>query len=338
MTKFFLAIVVLMASCASKSMAVNNEAPVKLVVNAIVNADSSGNVAFSASATNASTYDFDFGNGVFQTVASGTVTYKYSASGNYTVNVIAKNASGKTIAKSIDVTVVAKQVLIWSEEFNTPGAPDASKWGYNIGTNGDGWGNNELEYYTNRSSNVVVANGVLKINAIKENYSGSTYTSARLLSQNKFSFKYGKIEFKAKLPDGVGTWPALWMLGNSITTAGWPSCGEIDVMEHRGMELNKIFGTVHHPGHSGANGDGGTTVISGATTGFHKYAAEWTSTSIKFSVDDQVFYTFSNTASLPFNDNFFIILNLAIGGNFAGPVDPALTNATMEVDYVRVYQ
>jgi beta-glucanase (GH16 family) len=109
-------------------------------------------------------------------------------------------------------------------------------------------------------------------------------------------------------------------------------------MDHRGMELNKIFGTVHHPGHSGGNADGGTTVISGATTGFHKYTAEWTAAAIKFYVDDQLFYTFPNTGSLPFNSNFFIIMNVAIGGTFGGPVDPAITNATMEVDYVRVYR
>ena len=338
MTKIFLAIGLFISSCASKSLTVNTEAPSNLSVTANVSTDNSGNVVFKATATNATTYDFDFGDGTFQTVASGEVTYKYTASGTYNVNVIAKNTSGKTISNSIDITVAVTQSLLWSDEFNNSGAPDPSKWGYDIGTGGGGWGNNELQYYTNRTDNAEVSGGVLKIKAKKENFSGSAYTSARLISKGKFDFKYGKIEFSAKLPDGVGTWPALWMLGSSISTVGWPACGEIDVMEHRGMELNKIFGTVHHPGHSGGNADGGTKVISGATTGFHKYTCEWTAAAIKFYVDDQVYYTFPNNSSVPFNSNFFIIMNVAIGGNFAGAVDPALTSAIMEVDYVRVYR
>ena len=338
MTKILLAIGLFISSCTSKSLTVNTEAPSNLSVTANVSTDNSGNVVFKATATNATTYDFDFGDGTFQTVASGEVTYKYTASGTYNVNAIAKNTSGKTISNSIDITVAVTQSLLWSDEFNNSGAPDPSKWGYDIGTGGGGWGNNELQYYTNRTDNAEVSGGVLKIKAKKENFSGSAYTSARLISKGKFDFKYGKIEFSAKLPDGVGTWPALWMLGSSISTVGWPACGEIDVMEHRGMELNKIFGTVHHPGHSGGNADGGTRVISGATTGFHKYTCEWTAASVKFYVDDQIYYTFPNNSSVPFNSNFFIIMNVAIGGNFAGAVDPALTSAIMEVDYVRVYR
>ncbi len=338
MTKILLAIGLFISSCASKTLTVNTEAPSNLSVTANVSNDNSGNVVFKATATNATTYDFDFGDGTFQTVATGEVTYKYNASGTYNVNVIAKNSSGKTISKAIDITVAVTQSLLWSDEFNNSGAPDPSKWGYDIGTGSGGWGNNELEYYTNRTDNAEVSGGVLKIKAKKENFSGSAYTSARLISKDKFDFKYGKIEFSAKLPAGLGTWPALWMLGSSISTVGWPACGEIDVMEHRGMELNKIFGTVHHPGHSGGNADGGTRVISGATTGFHKYTCEWTASSIKFYVDDIVYYTFPNNSSVPFNSNFFIIMNVAIGGNFAGAVDPALTSAIMEVDYVRVYR
>ena len=228
--------------------------------------------------------------------------------------------------------------MVWSEEFDTPGLPNASKWGYDIGTGSGGWGNNELEYYTNRIQNAEVTGGYLKITATKENYNGSAYTSARLLTKDKFSFKYGKIDVRAKLPAGVGTWPAIWMLGNNINTAGWPACGEADIMEHRGSELNKIFGTLHYPGRSGSNGDGTTVMITNATTQFHDYILEWTPAAIKFYVDTQLFYTVTNTSSLPFNQNFFIILNLAMGGNFGGPVDPAFTTDTMLVDYVRVYQ
>lgn len=126
------------------------------------------------------------------------------------------------------------QKLIWSDEFNLDGAPDATKWAYDIGTGDWGWGNNEAQYYTSRADNVKVQNGVLKIIAQRENYSGSNYTSARIKTQGKFTFKYGRVEMRAKLPSGGGTWPALWMLGNNITTAGWPACGEIDIMEHLG--------------------------------------------------------------------------------------------------------
>lgn len=314
----------------------NNTPPSNLQVNATVSTDNSGNVSFTATATNAVSFDYDFGNGVFQTVANGTVTYRYPASGTYTVNVIAKSASGQTISRSVSVTVTVALSLVWSDEFNTPGAPDPAKWGYDLGAGG--WGNQEVQYYTNRTDNASVSNGTLKITLKREDYSGSAYTSARLLSKGKFSFKYGKVEVSAKLPAGAGTWPAIWMLGDNISSVGWPACGEIDIMEHKGNDLNRIFGTLHHPGHSGGNGDGSTTVITNATTAFHKYTLEWTATSIKFLVDDVQFYAFTNSSSLPFNQNFFLILNVAMGGTFGGSVDPAFSSAAMEIDYVRVYQ
>ena len=333
-----LAAVIFLAGCKKDPAGggTDNTPPTNLTVSAVVSTDNSGNVSFTASATNAVSYDYDYGNGVFQTIASGVVTYKYPASGTYTVNVIAKSAGGQTIAKSIQVTVAVSQSLVWSDEFDTPGAPDPAKWGYDLG--GGGWGNGELQYYTNRVDNAVVSGGTLKIIAKAETFSGSSYTSARLLSKDKFSFKYGKVEARAKLPAGAGTWPAIWMLGNNINTVSWPGCGEIDIMEHRGNELNRIFGTLHHPGHSGGNGDGSTITITNAATAFHIYALEWTAASIKISVDNTVFYTFTNTASLPFNQNFFLILNVAMGGSFGGAVDPAFTNAAMEIDYIRVYQ
>lgn len=228
--------------------------------------------------------------------------------------------------------------LIWADEFNTEGTPDSLKWGYDLGNGDGGWGNSELEYYTKRPENVSVQGGVLKIKAIKESYRGSAYTSARLLSKNKFAFKYGRVEVRAKLPEGVGTWPAIWMLGSDIDMAGWPGCGEIDIMEHRGSELNKIFGTLHYPGRSGGNADGNTKIISNATSRFHKYSLEWSASSIKISVDDQAYHTVMNSEKIPFNHDFFFILNIAMGGTFAGAVDPSFNNSTMEVDYIRVYQ
>ncbi len=315
-----------------------NTPPTNLTVSAIVNTNNSGNVAFTASATNAVSYDYDFGNGVFQTIASGVVTYRYTASGTYTVNVVAKSQGGLTISKSIQVPVVVTQALLWSDEFDVDGAPNTGKWGYDIGTGSNGWGNSELQYYTSRPENAVVQGGVLKIKAIRESFSGSAFTSAKLLSKGKFSFKYGKIETRAKLPVGVGTWPAIWTLGNNISTVGWPACGEMDIMEHRGSALNRIFGTLHYPGRSGGNPDGGTIVITNATTEFHIYSLEWTPSFIKIYVDDQLYHTVANSPAIPFNQDFYIILNVAMGGTFAGAVDPAFTNSTMEIDYVRVYQ
>lgn len=326
------------SSCSKKSSENSIIVPSNLSLNAIVSTDNSGNVTFTASAVNAVSYDFDFGNGVFQTVVSGNVTYKYPASGNYTVNVTAKSSSGLTASKSVQINVTVALTLVWSDEFDSPGSPNPSKWGYDIGTGSGGWGNNELQYYTDRQDNAVISNGTLKIIAKKENYSGSAYTSARLLTKDKFSFKYGKVEARAKIPVGVGTWPAIWMLGNNINSVGWPACGEIDIMEHVGRDLNKIFGTLHYPGHSGGNGSSSTTIISNATTEFHKYSMEWNATTIKFYVDDALFYTFTNNSTLPFNQNFFLIMNLAMGGNFGGSIDPAFNSATFEIDYIRVYQ
>jgi beta-glucanase (GH16 family) len=314
----------------------NGVAPTNLTVTATPSTDNSGNVAFVASATNATTYDYDYGDGSYATVVSGVVTYKYAASGTYTVNVIAKSATGQTIAKSVQVTVTVVTSLLWSEEFSTDGAPDPAKWGYDLGAGG--WGNSELQYYTSRPENSVVQGGVLKIKLIKESYNGSNYTSARLLSKNKFSFKYGRVDISAKLPAGGGTWPALWMLGSNISTAGWPDCGEIDIMEHKGNELNKIYGTLHYPGHSGGNGDGATTTISNATTAFHTYSLDWSASAVKISVDGVLFKTVANSNSLPFNQDFFFILNVAMGGTFGGNVDAAVAGGTMEVDYIRVYK
>lgn len=312
--------------------------PSNLEVTATVNPDESGNVSFVATANNAVSYDFDFGNNSFVTTATGITSIKYSATGIYSVVVVAKSSDGKSVSKTIQVNVTIKLNLVWSDEFNTDGAPDPAKWNYDIGTGTNGWGNNELQFYTSRSNNVFISNGTLKIVSKKEDFNGSPYTSARMLTQNKYSFKYGKVELFAKLPAGGGTWPAVWMLGNNITTVNWPACGEIDIMEHVGNQLNKVFGTLHYPARFGGNAIGGSVVIPTATTEFNKYTMEWTTSAIKFFVNDNLFFTFSNNNTLPFNQNFFLIMNVAMGGNFGGAVDPAFTTGTLEVDYIRVYQ
>lgn len=227
--------------------------------------------------------------------------------------------------------------MVWNDEFEVDGAPDPTKWSYNLGAGG--WGNSELQHYTDRLDNAVVQNGVLKIIAKAENFSGSNYTSARLVTENKFEFKYGKVEVRAKLPSGGGTWPAIWSLGENYATNPWPACGEIDIMEHKGNFPNTIHGTLHYPGRSGGNADTGTTTASNVSSEFHVYKVIWSPTSIKFYIDNQpAFHSFVNSASTPFNSNFFLILNVAMGGTFGGTVDPAFSQSAMEVDYVRVYQ
>lgn len=337
-------LLILNTSCKKSEKGEQNiAAPSNLVIAANVSDDGSGKVVFNASAENAVTYDFEFGDGNVKSNTNGVLSHQYSQNGTmtYTVKVTAKNAKGLTTDKSVNIVVYvkgSKNGLIWSDEFDKDGAPDPKKWGYNIGTGDNGWGNQELEYYTDRPENVVIENGILKIKAIKENYKGSAYTSARLLTKGKFDFTYGTVEVRAKVPTGVGTWPAIWMLGSNIDSTPWPACGEIDIMEHLGRDLNNIYGTFHYPGHFGGSANGATKKIADATTAFHVYKLVWSATSLQVFVDDQLVHSMANSSSVPFNHNFFIILNLAMGGNFAGPVDPAVTGATLEVDYVRVYK
>lgn len=326
----------LILSCKKNTTNNGVDAPTNLTLNAVVATDSSGNVAFTAQADNATSYEYDYGNGVTEVSINGIVNYRYQNSNTYTVKVTAKNASGYTISKSIQVTITLTKA-VWNDEFDFVGAPDPNKWSYETGNN-SGWGNGEKQYYTSRPENVKVENGVLKITAIKELYNGFNYTSARIKSQGKFAFKYGRVDVRAKLPVGGGTWPAIWMLGSNINSAGWPACGEIDIMEHVGNDLNKIYGTLHYPGRSGGNGNGATTIISNATTNFHKYSVDWSVTDIKFYVDDVMFHSVPNSNSIPFNQDFFMLLNVAMGGSFGGNIDANFNSSTLEIDYIRVYK
>lgn len=228
--------------------------------------------------------------------------------------------------------------LIWSDEFDTDGAPDSTKWGHDLGWGVNGWGNFEEQYYTDSPENIIVENGVLKITAKAQNFGGKNYTSARIKSQGKFEFTYGKVEFRAKLPTGGGTWPALWMLGANFESVGWPSCGEIDVMEHVGNQQDIIHGTLHLPGNSGGNAVGNSINVPGVSDEFHIYSVIWTPQIIKFYVDGQQYHTFVNNSSVPFNHDFFLIMNVAMGGNFGGDIQAGFVESSMEVDYVRVYQ
>ena len=342
---FSIMAVLLLLACSSGGGGEDtNSKPTNLVVNKVIvgttpstpNGDGSGVVNFTVSAENATSYKILIGSDVINST-TGVFSYTFTQSGTntYTVYVSAYNGA-EFISTSVAVTVFVTTTSAWSDEFNVDGAPDSSKWSYETGAGG--WGNNELQHYTNRPENVIVQNGTLRINAIKEVYNGSNYTSARIITSGKKSFKYGRIDIRAKLPAGAGTWPALWMLGDNISTAGWPACGEIDIMEHIGNNLNTIYGTLHYPGHSGGNADSSTTTVATATTDFHVYSIDWSSTAIKFYVDNQLYRSFGNSNAVPFNSNFFFIFNCAMGGNFGGTIDPNFTSATLEVDYVRVYQ
>lgn len=233
--------------------------------------------------------------------------------------------------------------LMWQDEFNTDGAPDASKWNMETGNN-NGWGNNELQYY--RPENATVSGGTLKITAKRESFNGFNFTSARMQTHNKYDFKYGRVVMRAKLPTGGGTWPALWMLGSNYQSVDWPACGEIDIMEHVGNQQNLIHSTLHYPGNSGGNANTSSKTIAGVSEGFKIYEFIWSADVMKFYVRDTETgtptlikqFTNSTTNHPYFNWNFFLIFNVAMGGNMGGNVDAAFTQSAMEVDYVRVYQ
>ena len=243
--------------------------------------------------------------------------------------------------------------LIWNDEFDGNGAIDPSKWFHQTQLpNGNSWFNNELQHYTNRLDNSYVSDGTLKIVAKKETYTdqGQTkeYTSARLNS--KYAFTYGKVEIKAKLPEGVGTWPAIWMLGQNISepgaywqtqgygTTSWPHCGEIDIMEHWGANQNYVQSALHTPSSYGATINHGGQYISNATTQFNVYTLEWTSEQMIFSVNGYVHYTYNpdiqNSETWPFDSPQYLLMNIAIEPSIAS----SFTETEMELDYVRVYE
>ncbi len=230
------------------------------------------------------------------------------------------------------------ETLIWSEEFDVNGAPDPNTWNYDIGTGDNGWGNGESQYYTDRPENVIVEDGLLRITARTESFNGSPYTSSRIQTAQNFEFTYGRVEARAKLPTGGGTWPAIWMLGGDFLENPWPGAGEIDIMEHVGNQQDRIFGSTHDPANFAGNSRTGSTMVPGVSDDFHVYAIEWTATQIRFFVDDVMFHSVTNNTTLPFNKDFFFIMNVAIGGTFGGDIDPAFTESSMEVDYIRVYQ
>ena len=247
---------------------------------------------------------------------------------------------------------VAAWTLVWSDEFDGPkgSAVNSSKWSFDIG--GNGWGNKELETYTSRAANSHLADGRLVIKALKETFAGPDritrhYTSARLVTKNKFSLAFGRFEARIRIPYGQGLWPAFWLLGDNIDTAHWPNCGEIDIMENIGKEPSIVHGTFHGPGYSGGSGVTAAYALPAGqkfSDDFHTFAVEWEPNVIRFYVDQSLYATRTPSdlptgASWVFDHPFFIILNVAVGGSWPGNPDATTVfPQQMLVDYVRVYQ
>jgi beta-glucanase (GH16 family) len=233
---------------------------------------------------------------------------------------------------------------VWADEFDYTGKPAAAKWGYDLG--GGGWGNNELQNYTDDISNARVADGKLTITARKEKKENNDYTSARLVTKNKGDWTYGRFEIKAKLPTGRGTWPAIWMLPTDWAYGGWPKSGEIDIMEHVGYDQDRVHVTVHTEAYNhGINTQRGKNmVVANASTDFHLYRVDWTPYAMRGYIDNQLMFEFINEgkgyAVWPFDKRFHLLLNVAVGGNWGGAqgVDANVYPQAMEVDYVRVYK
>lgn len=243
-----------------------------------------------------------------------------------------------------------KMKLVWSDEFNKEGQPDSALWGYDTGDGcpgNCGWGNNELQFYTdNRTENARVRNGFLIIEAHREQTETRDYSSARLVSKHKGDWTYGRVNVRAKLPKGVGVWPAIWMLPTNWEYGGWPRSGEIDIMEFVGYMPDSLFGTVHT---ERFNHIKGTQVSKGVYSGtlssdFHEYSIEWNKEKIEFYFDGELYLTFHNNhdgpEAWPFDRDFHLVLNIAVGGNWGGKmgVDESIWPQKMLVDYVRVYQ
>lgn len=229
---------------------------------------------------------------------------------------------------------------VWIDDFSTTNV-DASKWTFETG--GNGWGNNELEYYTN-GDNAVVENGILKIIAKKETVGGRNYTSSRMITKNKGDWTYGRFEIRAKIPKGVGTWPAIWLLATDNAYGGWPNSGEIDIMENVGFDQDNIHFTVHNKTYNGGNGKGATHLTPGASNDFHIYRCDWTPSGIRGFIDGDQYFEYANLnsgfATWPYDQKFFMILNVAVGGNWGGlqGVDDTSFPAAMEIDYIKVYK
>ena len=323
----------------------------------------SGNVTVNAQAEMANFYTvifYDTDDTVYVETQTGLASYVYASSGTYKITVRANATEYDYIESSQNVTIYVDQnvtgapetgyntptsypgyTLAWSDEFN--GTSLSSDWTFDIGTGSSGWGNNELQYYTDQ--NVTVAGGFLEIKAKSETFNFQEYTSTRIKTQGINSWKYGRIDIRAALPHGKGIWPALWMLGDNISSVGWPSCGEIDIVEligGEGFNDRTIHGTAHwnQSGHS-QYGNSYSLPSGKFADEFHVFSIIWDATSIKWLVDDVQYNQLDITPAelTEFQNNFFLIFNVAVGGNWPGSPDATTVfPQSMYVDYVRVFQ
>jgi hypothetical protein len=314
------------------------------------NGDGSGVFYGTVTADNAVNYGFRIGNSGDETQnTTGEFSFTLTDLGlnQFPFYVYAYGDDGTSISKITNLTIEVEgnggsgnnDVLVWADEFSGTGLIDSSRW--TTETGGGGWGNQEEQIYTSSSNNVRKEAGILKIKVIKE--SNGNFTSARIKTQDKFEFKYGRVEIRAKLPSVQGSWPALWMLGANWPEVGWPQCGEIDIMEQF-ENKNKVKSTLHWKKPDGTRGEYGLDTTNATSTDWHVYTMEWTPTSIKTYLDGNEFFSMNISGVepyYPFNKDFFFIFNVAMGGTNGGIIDPNLQQGfvdAMEVDYIRVYQ
>jgi hypothetical protein len=356
---FILAVMLL--SCGDEALTKSND-PANLTVQVTVFTDGSGSVSIVANAENTVEYQLRIGQATAATATNitGVFNYTFTQTGIYLIDVRAYGASGRYLKEVRQVEVVVGgdisiedgyttplvypgYNLVWNDEFNE-NEINTNNWVFEIGTGcpNCGWGNNELQYY--RQQNAWVEGGALTIEARKESYLGSNYTSARMKTQAKKTFKYGRIDIRALLPKGQGIWPALWMLGSDITTVGWPRCGEIDIMEMIGGSgrENQVHGTLHWYNSGHVYTGGLYTLPSGIFANeYHVFTIIWDETYIKWYVNDIFFHQIDITPDhmTEFHQDYFFIFNVAVGGNWPGsPNASTVFPQQMKVDYIRVFQ
>ncbi len=358
-------VLVLFAGCKQDDPVQPNDNPYDLTIEVLSLDLDTREVKLLANAQNAISYSLHLGSDSesVDENTTGLFNYQFPDIGLYQLTVRAYGSSGRYIKASEEIDILSPEGndtvpltkgystpldydgynLLWNDEFDGT-AVNASNWTFEIGTGNSGWGNNELQYYTDQ--NATVDNQTLIIEARKEPVGSSAYTSARLITKNKVSFTYGRVDIRALLPHGKGMWPALWMLGQNISSVGWPKCGEIDIMEMIGNEDNSlekvVHGTIHYDDGGHASSGGSHTLVTGAlATSYHVFSLIWDETSIKWYVDDIMFHQESITASSrsEFQKDFFFIFNVAVGGNWPGsPNETTVFPQMMKVDYIRVFQ
>jgi beta-glucanase (GH16 family) len=335
--------------------------PSNIQIATTVATDGTGYVSVSVTADDAAYFKINFGEFGASAVEStdGHADHTYAGSGSYLIYVQAFNSADKSAdaSKEIDIDVdavipavgystpseYAGMTLVWQDEFNGA-AVNQGDWTFEIGTGGGGWGNNELEYYTEK--NAKIQDGNLVITAKRDNDFGTEYTSSRIITKSKQKFLYGRVDVRAVLPQGQGIWPAIWMLGENINTVSWPKCGEIDIMEMIGgsNRENTVYGTAHYEsgGSHAQSGDSYTLASGDFNDKFHVYSIIWDETHIRWYVDDVEFNSVDITEDAlkdEFHADQFFIINLAVGGNWPGPPNAeTLFPQHLIVDYIRVFQ